>query len=140
MASRSDRVDTDVSELIVLLQTRSPLQYLPADPPTENSVDFLTEQGQNSSFARADIAKLAKRLAAGEPTPVADPDDSAALKVEKNALAILYIPALFALAEEILAGVLKKGTIVARKDGEKVVFNIKGEETGESKEPATAGA
>lgn len=33
---------------------------------------------------------------------MAEPDDSAALKVEKNALAILYIPAIFALAEEIL--------------------------------------
>jgi ATP-dependent Clp protease ATP-binding subunit ClpC len=43
------------------------------------------------------------------------------------------------LAEEILAGVLKKGTILARKDGEKVVFGMKGEESGESKQEAKAG-
>jgi ATP-dependent Clp protease ATP-binding subunit ClpC len=43
------------------------------------------------------------------------------------------------LAEEILAGVLKKGTIMARKDGEKVVFGQKGEESGEPKQEAKAG-
>ncbi|MDB5101534.1 MAG: ATP-dependent Clp protease ATP-binding subunit ClpC [Cyanobacteria bacterium RYN_339] len=44
------------------------------------------------------------------------------------------------LAEEILAGVLKKGTILARKDGDKVVFGMKGEESGEPKQEAKAGA
>jgi ATP-dependent Clp protease ATP-binding subunit ClpC len=44
------------------------------------------------------------------------------------------------LAEEILAGTLKKGTIYARKEGDKVLFGPKGEESGEAKQEAKAGA
>ena len=69
---------------------------------TETSIEFLREHGESCRFARADIGGMAKRLSGGEPTLVAPADDPAALKVEKNALAILFIPAIFALAEEII--------------------------------------
>jgi len=74
----------------------------PAAAAPETSIEFLKEQTERCDFASADIAGIAKRLAAGETSPVAAANDPAALKVEKNALAILFIPAIFALAEEIL--------------------------------------
>jgi ATP-dependent Clp protease ATP-binding subunit ClpC len=43
------------------------------------------------------------------------------------------------LAEEILTGALKKGTIIAKAEGEKVVFGMKGEPEEPKKEEAKAG-
>jgi hypothetical protein len=80
------------------------LQEEPAvDAAVENSVEFLRDHTKGCRFARADIAGLAKRLSAGESLPMPANDDAAGLKVEKNALAIIFIPAIFALAEQVLA-------------------------------------
>jgi hypothetical protein len=67
-----------------------------------NSVEFLRQHMRDCTFERADIASLAKRLLANDAPPPASPDDAAGLKVEKNALASLFIPNIFELAEEIL--------------------------------------
>lgn len=80
------------------------LQEEPAiDAIVESSIEFLRDHTKGCRFARADIAGLAKRLSTGETLPTPANDDAAALKVEKNALAILFIPSIFALAEEVLA-------------------------------------
>ncbi|HLN25888.1 MAG TPA: hypothetical protein VK558_18110 [Patescibacteria group bacterium] len=72
------------------------------DIETENSVEFLREHTRGCTFERADIASFSKRLLAGDAPPPPSPDDAAGLKVEKNALATLFIPNMFALAEELL--------------------------------------
>lgn len=57
------------------------------------------------SFPKADITILAKRLQdmdSAVPEPAAA-DDPAGLKVEKNALALVFIPAVMSLVEEFIA-------------------------------------
>jgi ATP-dependent Clp protease ATP-binding subunit ClpC len=76
---------------------------------TDEVHEFLAKEGYNPSYGARPLRRAIQRL-------IEDP-----------------------LAEEILAGVLKKGTIVARKDGDKVVFGMKGEESGEPKQEAKAG-
>jgi len=73
-----------------------------SDIEGENSVEFLRRHTRDCAFERADIASLAKRLLADQAPPPASPDDAGGLKVEKNALASLFIPALFELAGELL--------------------------------------
>lgn len=67
------------------------------------SVAFLRRHTQGCPFVRADINGRAKRLLAGTPVPNAAADDPAALKIEKNALAILFIPAALARMDASLA-------------------------------------
>ncbi len=66
------------------------------------SIEALRAYTQTCTFERADIASLAKRLLAGEICAPPASSDPAALKVEKNALAVVFIPAVFALIEEFL--------------------------------------
>lgn len=69
----------------------------------ENSIEFLRAHTDGCRFARADIANRARSLAAGEEVPVPAAEDAAGLKVDKNALAIVFIPTIFGLVEEVLA-------------------------------------
>ncbi|MBX9635027.1 MAG: hypothetical protein K2X44_08605, partial [Magnetospirillum sp.] len=64
---------------------------------------MLNRHTRSCSFPKADITVLAKRLLDGSAPPPADADDAAALKVEKNALALVFIPAIMTMTEEFLA-------------------------------------
>ncbi|HEY9721261.1 MAG TPA: ATP-dependent Clp protease ATP-binding subunit [Oscillatoriaceae cyanobacterium] len=75
---------------------------------TSEVEEMLTAEGYNPSYGARPLRRAIQRL-------IEDP-----------------------LAEEILAGALKKGTILAKRDGEKVIFAMK-EETGETKQEAKAG-
>ena len=69
---------------------------------TLTSVEALNRNIRMCTFPKADITILAKRLlnVAGRPPNAADPADPSALKVEKNALALVFIPAVTKIVEE----------------------------------------
>lgn len=70
-----------------------------------NSIDMLNRHMRACVYPKADIIVLAKRLQDCEtaaPMPAAL-DDVAGLKVEKNALALVFIPAVMSLTEEFVA-------------------------------------
>lgn len=70
-----------------------------------DSVEMLNRASSACSFPKADIIGLARRLQdSGTPVPpLPADDDAAALKVEKNALALVFIPAVMSLAEDFVA-------------------------------------
>lgn len=72
---------------------------------THSSVEMLNRATRACRFPKADITVLAKRLQDRAAAPPAAPaeDDAAALKVEKNALALVFIPAVMSLVEEAVA-------------------------------------
>lgn len=85
-----------------------PLSAAGAGAPSRcphSSVEMLTRASRACSFPKADIIGLARRLQErGMPAPpVPAEDDAAALKVEKNALALVFIPAVMSLAEDFVA-------------------------------------
>lgn len=69
-----------------------------------NSIDMLNNHMQACAFPKADIVTMAKRLRddTAPPPPSADRHDAAGLKVEKNALALVFIPAVMTMAEEFV--------------------------------------
>ncbi len=81
--------------------------YKNEDPEGKNgqigSVQFLREHTQGCPFVRADIKGLAKRVRSGEQMPAAATTDAGALKIQKNALAILFIPAVLERMDAALA-------------------------------------
>ncbi|MCR6629810.1 MAG: hypothetical protein NVV74_07020 [Magnetospirillum sp.] len=77
----------------------------PRERTSCDSIAALNRHTRACAFAKADITVLAKRLQEmGRPAPAAaDPHDAAALKVEKNALALVFIPAVMTVAEDLAA-------------------------------------
>jgi hypothetical protein len=67
-----------------------------------SSVEALNRHTRGCAFAKADITVVAKALLDMErpAPPRPDPADPAALKVEKNALALVFIPAVMTLAQD----------------------------------------
>lgn len=86
----------------------SELADLPHDQAAQcphHTVEVLNRHMRACRFPKADITVLAKRLqdmAAPPPEPAAH-DDVAGLKVEKNALALVFIPAVMTLVEDFVA-------------------------------------
>lgn len=70
-----------------------------------SSVEMLNRATRACRFPKADITVLSKRLQdpGAEPPALPATDDPAALKVEKNALALVFIPAVMTLVEEAVA-------------------------------------
>ncbi|HLO74827.1 MAG TPA: hypothetical protein VK196_00045 [Magnetospirillum sp.] len=70
-----------------------------------SSVEMLNRHMRTCRFPKADITVLAKRLQDSQAEPPERPgqDDAAGLKVEKNALALVFIPAVMTLVEEFIA-------------------------------------
>lgn len=70
-----------------------------------SSVEMLKRANHACTFPKADIAGLARRLQDRDTPapPAAAEHDAAALKVEKNALALVFIPAVMSLTEEFVA-------------------------------------
>lgn len=81
----------------------------------ESSVEALSRAMRACRYPKADIVALSKRLREGELPPLPGPDDVAALKVEKNALALVFIPEVMTLAEELVA--LHPGCLFGLADG-----------------------
>ena len=126
-------IDRDNDGAVSRHDLESLLTRLGPDPPTEEEIDvmlkevrarlteqeynleltseveeLLTNEGYNPSYGARPLRRAIQRL-------IEDP-----------------------LAEEILTGALQKGTILAKRDGEKVVFAMKEGEEG-TKEKAEAG-
>lgn len=70
-----------------------------------SSVEMLNRATRACAFPKADITVLAKRLQdrSVPMPPVPAGDDAAGLKVEKNALALVFIPAVMSLVEDFVA-------------------------------------
>lgn len=70
-----------------------------------SSVAMLNRAMRECSFPKADITVLAKQLQdrAAPVPPLAAESDAAGLKVEKNALALVFIPAVMSLVEDFIA-------------------------------------
>lgn len=68
-----------------------------------SSVEVLNRYARSCAYPKADISALARRLRDGSAPPPADAADAAALKVEKNALALVFIPAMMSVTEELIA-------------------------------------
>jgi hypothetical protein len=66
------------------------------------SVETLNAAIQAAEYPKADISALAKRLLEGESFPPAEADDAPGLKVEKNALAVVFIRPIATIAEEFI--------------------------------------
>ncbi|MEB3220955.1 MAG: ATP-dependent Clp protease ATP-binding subunit [Candidatus Sericytochromatia bacterium] len=95
---------------VMLAEVRTRLKEQEYDLELATDVqELLADEGYNPSYGARPLRRAIQRL-------IEDP-----------------------LAEEILAGTLKKGTIVARRDGEKVVFGQKPEPEAGSREEASAG-
>lgn len=77
----------------------------PAARCPHSSVEMLNRATRACRFPKADITGLSKRLQdrAAEAPILPAADDAAALKVEKNALALVFIPAVMTLVEEAVA-------------------------------------
>lgn len=68
-------------------------------------MEALNRYTRSCHLPKAEITPLAKRLTdrMTPPPAMADAGDAAALKVEKNALALVFIPAIMTIAEEFIA-------------------------------------
>jgi hypothetical protein len=77
---------------------------LAATKAVDSAIEFLRLHGEGCRFARGNITGPAKRLANGDLPPVPTRDDVAAIKIEKNAIALMLIPAIFDEALPILDG------------------------------------
>lgn len=67
------------------------------------SIEALNTAIQKADYPKADISALSKHLLDGENFPPAAADDAAGLKVEKNALAVVFIRPVATIAEEFIA-------------------------------------
>lgn len=73
-------------------------------PRPMDSIEALIRHMAACGFPQADIISIAKRLQdMSAASPVANTDDRAALKVEKNALALVFIPAVVTLANDFIS-------------------------------------
>lgn len=68
---------------------------------SRDSVEALKRHTQACGFASADIVALSKRMAEGTAPPPPTAGDAAALKVEKNALALVFIPEMMSAAQDV---------------------------------------
>lgn len=101
--SRAGHRGDDMTEVVDLSGAATSAAPGPRCP--HSSVELLNRHMRACRFPKADITVLAKRLqdmAAAAPE-AATPGDSAGLKVEKNALALVFIPAVMSLTEEFIA-------------------------------------
>jgi ATP-dependent Clp protease ATP-binding subunit ClpC len=95
---------------VMLKEVRNRLKEQEYDLELASDVrDMLANEGYNPSYGARPLRRAIQRL-------IEDP-----------------------LAEEILSGALPKGTIVAKRDGEKIVFSSKGEPEPEEKATVEAG-
>lgn len=66
------------------------------------SIDALSRLMRACTFPKADITRLARQLREGTAPPPAEIGDAAGLKVEKNALALVFIPGALDCARDLL--------------------------------------
>lgn len=67
------------------------------------SIEALNLYTRSCRYPKADITPLAKQLQDGTAPPPPQAGDAAGLKVEKNALALVFIPAVMSVTEEFIA-------------------------------------
>lgn len=67
-----------------------------------DSIDALSRLMRACSFPKADITRLARQLREGSAPPPAEIGDAAGLKLEKNALALVFIPGALDCAQDLL--------------------------------------